>query len=101
LLDHGDIGTDQIAALTRFIRMRGNRYNKVDCAIAKPLNRNLVGKDVLHIGAPSGTVPAAIDMMVHKFGRTTSYTAGRIASTDTDVVIEYETGDFTFGEQII
>jgi len=101
LLDHGHIDSDQIAELTRFGRLKANRFNKIDAALAKPLNRNLVSNEVLHIGAPNGTVDAAIDMMVHKFGRTTSYTVGRIVSVDTDVVIEYETVNFTFENQII
>ena len=101
LLDHGDLDTDQIARLTRFVRMRANRYNRVDAAIAEPLSKNLVGNRILHIGVPGGTATAQIDMMVHKFGRTTSYTAGRVASIDTDVIIEYETGDFTFEGQIL
>ena len=101
LMDDGDIATDQIAQLTRFIKLKTGRYNKVDCAIAQPLNKNLLSKDVLHIGPPSGAAPAELDMMVHKFGRTTSYTLGRIHSIDTDVVVEYETGDFAFDNQII
>ena len=40
-------------------------------------------------------------MQVHKFGRTTSYTVGRVTSIDTDVTVGYETGNFTFQEQII
>ncbi len=40
-------------------------------------------------------------MVVHKFGRTTSYRVGRVTSIDTDVTVQYETGNFTFGEQII
>ncbi len=101
LLDDGVIATDQIAELTRFKKLQANRYNQIDAALAKPLNKNLVGRDVLHIGAPSGTVDAAIDMMVHKFGRTTSYSVGRIASIDTDVNVEYETATFSFASQII
>jgi hypothetical protein len=101
LMDGGRIATDQIAGLTRFTTLRSDRYNRIDAAIAEPLSRNLLDKDVLHIGAPTGTVPAAIDMMVHKFGRTTSYTAGRITSIDTDVVVEYETAEFTFENQIV
>ena len=101
LLDRGRIDTDQIAELTRFVKLQRNRFNKIDAAIARPLNRNLIGNTVLHIGAPSGTAPAAIDMMVHKFGRTTSYTVGRVVSIDTDVTVEYETGNFTFENQII
>ena len=101
LLDRGRIETDQIATLTRFVKIAGTRFNRIDAAIAQPLNKNLIGKDVLHIGAPKGTAPAAIDMMVHKFGRTTSYTVGRVVSIDTDANVEYETGNFTFENQII
>lgn len=101
LLDEGDLETDKIAELTRFIKMRANRYNRIDAALAKPLRNTLVGRDVLHIGPPSGTAAAEIDMMVHKFGRTTSYTAGRVASIETDVTVEYETADFTFENQMI
>lgn len=101
LMDGGNIATDRIATLSRFIKLRADRYNRIDAALAQPLNRNLVAKDVLHIGPPSGTAAAAIDMMVHKFGRTTSYTAGRVTSIDTDVVVEYETAEFTFESQII
>ncbi|HEY7450153.1 MAG TPA: hypothetical protein VH702_18500 [Vicinamibacterales bacterium] len=101
LLDQGDVDVDKIAELTRFIRLRATRYNRVDAALAKPTRNTLVGKDVLHIGPPTGTAAAAIDMMVHKFGRTTSYTVGRVASIETDVTVEYETTDFTFENQII
>ena len=101
LLDRGRVESDQIAELTRFVKLKGNRFNRIDAAIARPLNKHLVGRDVLHIGAPNGTAAAAIDMMVHKFGRTTSYTVGRVVSVDTDVTVEYETGDFTFQNQII
>jgi hypothetical protein len=75
--------------------------NKVDCAIAKVLNPGLVTNSVLHIGAPAGTADAEIDMSVHKFGRTTSYTVGQVRSIDTDVTVAYETGSYTFREQII
>lgn len=101
LLDHGRIDADQIAELTRFVKLQRNRFNRIDAAIARPLNKNLVRREVLHIGAPNGSAAAAIDMMVHKFGRTTSYTVGRVVSVDTDVTVEYETANFTFENQII
>jgi hypothetical protein len=100
LLDNGNPNTDQIAALTRFIPL-SPAGNKVDCAIAKVTNNNIVSADVLHIGPPAGTAVAAIDMAVHKFGRTTSYTVGQVKSIDTDVTVGYETGNYTFQEQII
>ena len=55
--------------------------------MAKVLANNLVSKNVLHIGAPAGVEAATIDMIVHKFGRTTSYTVGRVSSIDTDVTV--------------
>ena len=100
LLDGGNANTDEIARLKKFIALSA-AGNKVDCAIAKVLKNDLVSKDVLHIGAPAGTDKAAIDMVVHKFGRTTSYTVGQVKSIDTDVTVGYETGNFTFHDQII
>lgn len=101
LLDGGDPTTDQIAELTRAVLLQATVTNKVDCAIAKALKASLVSKEILYIGAPQGTVDAHLDMVVHKFGRTTSYRVGRVTSIDTDVTVQYETGNFTFGEQII
>jgi Peptidase family S64 len=100
LLDAGNPNTDQIAKLTRFIPLQA-AGNNVDCAIAKVTSNHLVSKEVLHIGAPTGMDDATIDMTVHKFGRTTSYTVGQVKSVDTDVTVGYETGNFTFNEQII
>lgn len=98
LLDGGNLNTDQIAALSKFIPLLPTG-NKVDCAIAKVTSANLVSKEVLHIGAPNGSAVAAIDMSVHKFGRTTSYRVGHIKSINTDVTVGYETGNFVFHEQ--
>ena len=39
--------------------------------------------------------------VVHKFGRTTGYRAGRVTGVDTDVSVQYETGTYTFEGQII
>ena len=56
---------------------------------------------VLFLGAPQGTTPAAIDMVVHKFGRTTGYRVGRITSVDTDLSVDYGLGPITFHGQIL
>jgi hypothetical protein len=101
LLDGGIVATDQIAELTKFEPLVARAMNKVDCAIARAPRSALVSRDILFIGPPSGTAQAQIDMIVHKFGRTTSYTVGRVTSIDTDVTVGYETGSFTFQEQMI
>jgi hypothetical protein len=101
LLDGGNADTDQIAELTRAVRLQAGQPNKVDCAIAKPTKASLVSKEILHIGPPHGVAEAQIDMNVHKFGRTTSYTVGRITSVDTDVTVQYDVGNLVFTSQII
>lgn len=101
LLDGGNQDTDQIAQLTKFVALQPNVSNQVDCAIAAVLNSNDVSNAILQIGPPRGVSSAQIDMTVQKFGRTTGYTAGRVTSIDTDVTVQYETGNFTFGGQII
>ena len=101
LLDHGNPLTDKIAELTRWIDLRADRDdNLVDGAIAKLASASLASRDILFIGAPTGTTAAARDMIVHKFGRTTSYRAGRISSVLFDVTIPYEVGDVMFIDQI-
>ena len=101
LLDKGNPATDQIAKLTKFIALQTGVMNKVDCAIAEVLMTSLVSPDILQIGPPAGSTGAVLDMLVHKFGRTTGYRAGRVTSIDTDVSVQYETGTFTFEGQII
>ena len=91
---------DAIAALTRFVTLKP-LGNQVDCAIAAARRKSDVSPDVLHIGRPRGVAPAAIDMIVQKFGRTTSYTVGRVASVDTDVRVQYDIGTLQFDDQII
>jgi hypothetical protein len=101
LLDGGKVATDKIAELTRWVDVRADQPNNtVDGAIARVLNTADVSKDILFIGPPQGTAVAAKDMIVHKFGRTTSYRAGRISSVLFDVRVPYTVGDVTFTDQM-
>jgi hypothetical protein len=101
MLDGGDPAKDKIAILSKFVALGLNGANTVDCAIAKGAPQNVLSKSILHIGAPQGTAAAAIDMAVHKFGRTTGYTVGTVSSVDTDTKVQYEMGKLTFTGQII
>ena len=98
-LDGGTPG-DAIAKLTQFIPLKPTG-NRADCAIAEVNKTSLVSRDILFIGAPAGTTPAAVDMTVHKFGRTTSYRVGRVISVATDVKVGYEIGELVFEDQVI
>jgi len=101
LLDGGKTSKDRIASLSKFIALDPSATNDVDCAIAEASSASVLSKDILFIGAPSGTAQAEIDMQVHKFGRTTGYRAGRITSVETDVTVGYEMGDVQFNDQIL
>ena len=105
LLDGGDPKKDRIARLTRFIRIRPTpTANKVDTAIAALLAPNLAVRTVLpKIGnlASSSPVPAAVNMRVHKHGRTTGYTTGHVVDIAADVNVGYDFGTARFVDQMI
>jgi len=101
LLDGGSVARDVIAKLTRWVDLRADRPdNMVDGAIAELTPQNVAISDILFIGAPQGTAQATKDMIVHKFGRTTLYSAGRVSSVTFDVTIPYEVGNVIFTDQI-
>jgi S1-C subfamily serine protease len=101
LLDGGEVATDQVASLTRFVTLQTSEPNTVDCAIAEALQSSLVDPDILQIGLPKGTATAALNMTVEKFGRTSAYTSGLVSSIDTDVKVGYDLGTLIFQGQIL
>jgi hypothetical protein len=101
LLDGGSPDDPPIARLTRFVPLSTTEPNTVDCAMAELLPGEEATPAVLFLGAPSGSAPAALDMVVHKFGRTTGYRVGRVTSIDTDLSVDYGVGAFTFHGQIL
>jgi len=90
-----------IAKLTKFVPLVAGVANVVDAAIAELDNTNLASNAILFIGPPIGKARAHIDMVVHKFGRTTGFTVGRVTSIETDVNVEYDMGIVTFTDQLI
>ena len=90
-----------IARLSKFVPLVIGGSNSVDCAIAELTSANAATNAVLFIGPPTGKKPAQIDMIVHKFGRTTGFTVGRVTSIETDVSVQYEAGVVSFQDQII
>ncbi|MBV8519991.1 MAG: hypothetical protein JO197_21545 [Acidobacteria bacterium] len=100
-LDHGRT-TDAIAKLAQFIELKlPPQMNRVDAALAEVTKPDAVSRDILFIGAPRTPAAARIDMIVQKFGRTTSYRAGRVISVATDVKVGYDIGELLFENQVI
>jgi hypothetical protein len=65
-----------------WILRRSLPVNKVDCALAAPLEGNVVDNTILGIGTPVGYVGPVLGMEVKKSGRTTGLTSGVISQVD-------------------
>jgi hypothetical protein len=105
LLDGGVVATDRIARLKKFVRIRKVPFaNHVDAAIAVLDSPSIASPAILpQVGTLGSTVsvPAAVGMRVHKHGRTTGYTRGRIIDVAADVNITYDFGVARFVDQMI
>jgi hypothetical protein len=100
-LDGGIPATDQIASLTRFVPYSFTSPNHVDCALAAIISDDLVTPDIPNIGHPSGIKQAAPDMVVERYGRTSSFSVGHVKSIEADVTVKYDTGNYVFKGQIM
>jgi hypothetical protein len=73
----------------RVIQENPQAVNRVDAAVAKPVNAADLLPEILDIGEVQGTVLPALGMAVRKSGRTTGYTTGQINVIDTTVTVSY------------
>ncbi|PYM93185.1 MAG: hypothetical protein DME04_12655 [Candidatus Rokuibacteriota bacterium] len=105
LLDGGVAPADRIARLRKFVRIRKlPADNHIDAAIAALNAPGLASPLILPgVGALGATapLPASIGMRVHKHGRTTGYTRGRVIDVSADVNITYDFGAARFIDQIV
>lgn len=101
LLDLGDpTQPRRIASLARFVPLRPEP-RRVDAALATPDDPDGLLAEILGIGAPAGTAVAKRDMIVHKCGRTSGYTVGRVTSVDTDIKVAYDADLLLFDDQVV
>jgi hypothetical protein len=100
LLDDGR-SDDQVAALSRFVRL--GEVNRVDGALARAHNRYNVDGSILpharllrlpHAGARTG-------QHVHKSGRSTGHTRGVVLDASVDLKVFYRSGILRFDEQML
>jgi hypothetical protein len=102
--DGGRKPASSVGTLEKFIRLKTSTSNFVDCAIAK------ISKTIGHehanirgVGTLSGTRNGPVDIgdEVHKLGRTTDATRGRVTAIELDnVVVQYDIGNLRFDNQI-
>jgi hypothetical protein len=67
--------------------------NRIDAALARPLDGVEILDEILEIGVVGGIAPASLGLNVRKSGRTTGLTTGQIIVLETTVNIQY--GDRT------
>ncbi|MDI6886994.1 MAG: hypothetical protein QMD22_11800 [archaeon] len=101
--DGGRLPDHKIAELVDFSSIIFNRgINRVDAAIARPMNPADITSNIIDIGVPTGIVKANIGMPVIKSGRTTGVTRGLVTITDATIDVEYSGGRIArFENQII
>ncbi len=106
--DGGQFPRDHIAELTRFVPVQfGGAENRVDAAIAKPLDPEDVAWETLEIGpqTPAATRRLGEDdlgLAVRKTGRTTETTEGFVQALYGTIQVQYSTfNKATFVDQII
>ena len=76
--------------------------NLVDCAIALPLDLNLVTPEIMEIGTIKDVCTAELGMAIKKSGRTTGLTHGTIEQTDVTVNVQYGEGKIAiFKDQLM
>lgn len=63
--------------------------NRVDAALARPIQESDLLKEISGVGAVEGTAVAALGMTVMKSGRTTGYTTGTIQVLEASVQVNY------------
>ena len=76
--------------------------NRVDAAIARPLQPALVKGEILEIGAISGLGSGSLGAAIKKSGRTTGLTTGEILQVDVTVNVQYGPGRLAqFSDQLL
>jgi hypothetical protein len=105
LLDNGNPAKDRIAKLKKFVKIKKiPADNHVDCAIALLDKNSLASAAILaSVGTLGSSVPVAATsgMKVHKHGRTTGYTRGRVIDVAADLNISYDFGVARFVDQMV
>ena len=76
--------------------------NLVDCAVAKPINDNVVNSEILEIGEVKGVKSPEVGMKIKKSGRTTGLTRSKIKVIDASVEVKMSENESTvFSDQIV
>ncbi len=87
--DGGRSKNNIIANLHRYVALRDTTVNRVDCALAKPLQPDLIKPEIFGIGTVLGVTTPSLGMEVKKSGRTTGVTYGTIRAINVTATVAY------------
>jgi len=73
----------------RVIQENPQAVNRVDAAVAMPVNPADLLPEILDIGEVQGSVAPTLGMAVRKSGRTTGFTTGQVNVIETTVTVNY------------
>jgi hypothetical protein len=82
-------------------RSEAEAVNRVDAALARPLEGGMVLDEILEIGVVGGVRPATLGMIVRKSGRTSGLTTGQIRVLEATIDVDYSGRTARFDDQII
>jgi hypothetical protein len=83
------------------IRADPAAVNRVDAALARPIEDSIVSDEIVDIGRVSGTLPASLGLAVRKSGRTTGLTTGEITVIEATVDVGYDERMARFEGQLL
>lgn len=104
--DGGAEPNDLVARLADFVKFEtgGDFVNRVDCAIAEPVEGRLaqIREEIKWLGLPAGRIKPQRGMNVTKVGRTTGRTSGRVLDVNFRTVVFYPgVGEIGFIDQVL
>lgn len=87
---------------TRLVPMASGVANKVDCALARPVNDAVVLPEVLDIGEIKGEAELYVGQRVKKSGRTSGVTFGKVIQIDVTATVQMGEGKTAiFDDQVM
>ena len=103
-IDGGKKPKDVVGKLAGFVKLKTTGANLVDCAVASIKSGIKLDMNRMKgVGTLAGQGAAFVDegTEVHKVGRTTGVTQGKVTAFELDdVVVGYDIGDLSFDDQV-
>lgn len=99
--DGGNQNRDTIAQLAAYIPIDFQGLNRVDAALAEPLNYSDVLPDIPHMGCVAGIANPRLNIRVLKFGRTTGLTFGILIARNATIKVNMGGHEVLFEDQIV